>query len=127
MVPLKTFAPCYMGSGSVDTAETIKQALSGNFLFGDMNTPWCAGKFDFARRTRNGLADIDVILGYNLINDDCYHFGIFALAVLPTGKKRKNLFILDPVVGNGKHVELGGGISAHSVFGVEKILILRSS
>ncbi len=112
---LKTFAPCYMGSGSVDTAETIKQALSGNFLFGDMNTPWCAGKFDFARRTRNGLADIDVILGYNLINDDCYHFGIFALAVLPTGKKRKNLFLLDPVVGNGKHVELGGGISAHSV------------
>jgi hypothetical protein len=112
---LKQFPACYMGQEAVSTAETIKQALSGNFLFGDMQTPWCGGKFDFARRTRNGLADIDVILGYNLLNDDCYHFGIGAIAVLPTGKSRKNLFILDPVVGNGKHFELGGWFSAHTV------------
>jgi len=37
------------------------------------------------------------------------------MSVLPTGKKRKNLFILDPVVGNYKHFELGGGLSAHTV------------
>lgn len=118
----KTFAPCYMGSASesgnlipVETADGIKQALSGNFLFGDMNEPWCGGKFDFCRRTRNGLADIDVIAGYNMINDDCYHFGFFGMALMPTGKKRKNMFILDPTVGNGKHFELGGGISAHTV------------
>ena len=43
---LKTFRECYMGDQEVDTAETIKQALSGNFLFGDMNEPWCGGKFE---------------------------------------------------------------------------------
>ena len=112
---LKEFPPCYDATNAVDTADSIRQALGGNFLFGDMDTPWCAGKFDFARRTRNGLADIDVIVGYNYLNDDCYHVGFYALAVLPTGKKRKNLFIFDPVVGNGKHFELGGGISAHTV------------
>lgn len=111
----KQFPLCYMGETVADTASTIKQALSGRFLFGDMQTPWCAGSFDFCRQVRNGLADIDVIVGYNLLNDDCYHFGLYAQAVLPTGKKRKNLKILDPVVGNGKHFELGGGVSAHTV------------
>ena len=51
----KQFAQCYMGETVTDAALTIKQALSGFFLFGDMNTPWCAGRFDFARQTRNGL------------------------------------------------------------------------
>jgi hypothetical protein len=111
----KQFPACYMGTEAVDTAKDIKQALSGNFLFGDMQEPWCGGKFDFCRRTRNGLADIDVILGYNICNNDCYHVGLYVMSVLPTGKKRKNLFILDPVVGNGKHYELGGGLSAHTV------------
>lgn len=111
----KQFPACYMGNNAVDTAKDIKQALSGNFLFGDMQEPWCGGKFDFCRRTRNGLADIDVILGYNICNNDCYHVGLFAMAVLPTGKKRLNLYILDPVVGNGKHLELGGGLSSHTV------------
>lgn len=109
------FPPCYMGNDAVDTAKDIKQALSGNFLFGDMQEPWCGGKFDFCRRTRNGLADIDIIAGYNMCNNDCYHVGLFVMGVMPTGKKRKNLFILDPVVGNGKHFELGGGLSAHTV------------
>ena len=120
----KMFPDCYMGSATkgedntlipVKAADGIKQALSGRFRFGDMQTDWCSGMADFCRRTRNGLADIDVIVGYNVLNDDCYHFGFLAMAVMPTGKKRKNLFILDPVVGNGKHFELGGGISAHTV------------
>lgn len=110
-----SFEPCYMGEDRVPAATTFQQALSGNFLFGDMQTRWCAGKFDFCQRERNGLADIDVILGYNFINDDCYHFGLYAQAVIPTGKRRKNEFVFDPVVGNGRFFELGGGLSAHTV------------
>ncbi|MBA2307127.1 hypothetical protein H0W26_03275 [Candidatus Dependentiae bacterium] len=112
---LKQFDACYMSQESTNTVETIKQALSGRFLFGDMQDPWCSGKFNFTRATRNGLADIDVILGYNIINDDCYHLGFYGQAVLPTGKKQKSLFVLDPTIGNGKFFELGAGISAHTV------------
>ncbi len=112
---IKQFAPCYMANDAVNTAESITQALSGRFLFGNMQMPWCAGQFDFCRQTLNGLADIDVILGYNFINDDCYHFGLYAQAVLPTGKKQKDLFVFSPVVGNGRFFELGAGISAHTV------------
>ena len=112
---LKQFDACYMGKSSTNTAETIKQALSGRFLFGDMQTPWCSGKFNFTRATRNGLADIDVILGYNILNDDCYHLGFYGQAVLPTGKKQKSLYVFDPTIGNGKFFEAGAGISAHTV------------
>ncbi len=112
---VKTFPVCYMGETVANTAETIPQALSGNFLFGDMQTMWGAGKFDFARRVVNGFADVEYIVGYNFINDDCYHLGLFALGILPTGKKRKSLFYFDPVVGNGKHFGLGAGIDAHTV------------
>ncbi len=111
----KQFPLCYMGESVADAATSIKQALSGFFLFGDMTEPWCAGRFDFARQVRNGLADIDVILGYNWINDDCYHFGTYIQAVLPTGKKQKNVHVFSPVVGNGKFFELGAGVSAHTV------------
>ena len=110
-----TFAPCFVGEESDQAAQTIEQALSGNFLFGDLKTRWCAGKFDFCKRTKNGLADIDLILGYNFINDDCYHLGFYAQAVIPTAKKRKNEFVFDPLIGNGRHFELGAGISAHTV------------
>jgi hypothetical protein len=96
-------------------ASSIEQALSGNFLFGDMKTPWCAGRFDFCAHKRNGLADIDVIVGYNFFNDNCRHFGLYGQAVIPTGQKQGNFFVFDPVVGNGGHFELGVGLTAHTV------------
>ncbi|CDK30430.1 hypothetical protein [Candidatus Babela massiliensis] len=112
------FDTCYVDSTSnqpTAPAQSILQALTGNFLFGDMQTPWCAGKFDPCSRKRVGLADIDVILGYNFLNTDCYHLGLYAQLVMPTGKKYKDRFIFDPVVGNYGHFEVGGGVSAHAV------------
>lgn len=97
------------------SAGSIQEALSGDFEFGDMQTPWRSGHFDCCRRIRNGLADIDLILGYDFINNDCYHFGAYLQAVLPTGRKTRSEFIFDPVVGNGGHFELGAGLSAHSI------------
>ena len=97
------------------SAGTLQEALSGDFVFGDMQTPWRSGHFDFCRRIRNGLADIDLILGYDFINNDCYYFGAFLQAVLPTGRKTRSEFVFDPVVGNGGHFELGAGLSAHSI------------
>lgn len=97
------------------SAQSIEQALSGNFLFGDMKTEWCSGRFSRRNRSRFGVADIDVILGYNFLSDDCYHLGFYLQAVMPTGNKRNDLFVFDPIVGNGGHFELGLGISAHQV------------
>lgn len=101
----------------VPAATSIQQALSGNFLFGDMQTPWKAGKFDCSKNcnTRNGVAALDFNLGYNVLLDDCYHLGGFLRVVAPTGPKQRDEFVFSPVVGNGRFWEFGGGLSAHAV------------
>lgn len=66
--------------------------------------------------TRTGFADLRAELGWNFLQDEDYHLGIGIHAAAPTGNKRHADFVLDPVVGNGNHWELGGTIHGHYVF-----------
>jgi len=97
----------------------LRLALSGDFTFGDMTEPWKFGKFSFCPRTRLELADIDLILGHSFIQSDFSHFAIYAQAVIPTGTRPRAKFIFEPIVGNGRHFELGGGISGHITFATD--------
>lgn len=67
-------------------------------------------------RTQNGLGDLRAELGWNFWQDECYHLGLNIQAAAPTGTKRKAEFLFDAVVGNGKHWELGGGLTGHYNF-----------
>jgi hypothetical protein len=125
------FSQCYVSSAEVtrgtDTkgegdnlypaysAATIEQALSGSFLFGDMQTPWRADRFPLCRRSKTALANIDFNVGYNWFLTDCYHFGGFIRAVAPTGNRVSTKYLFSPQAGNNHHWELGGGLTAHSV------------
>lgn len=114
------FEKCYVTADSgddtpINSAGSIQEALSGTFFFGDMQTPWESGRFDFGRHVRNGIADIHVLVGQDMISNDCSHAGLFAQFELPTGRKQHSEFVFEPVVGNGGHFGLGGGITAHSV------------
>ncbi len=95
------------------TVQTIREALSGNFTFGDMVEPWNYGRFSFCPRAKAGLADIDVILGFNLFASDWGHLAFFGQVVVPTGDRPKGKYIFEPLVGNGRHWQAGGGLSAH--------------
>jgi hypothetical protein len=44
---------------------------------------------------------------------DTYHVGIFARIVSPTGTCPTGEYLFEPTIGNGKHWELGGGITSH--------------
>jgi hypothetical protein len=78
--------------------------------------------------TRNGLAEIRAVLGWNFLNDEeeQYHVGIGIYAAAPTGTKigsDKNCdgdghgrYLFEPIVGNGHHWELGAQITAHHIF-----------
>lgn len=108
--------PLYQNN--VDCATTsLREALSGNFTFGDMKEPWHYGRFDFCSRDKTGLADIDAIMGYNFLHNDYAHFGAFVMTVIPTGNRPKAKYIFEPIVGNGKHWELGGGFTTHISLG----------
>lgn len=59
------------------------------------------------------LADIALILGYDFISYEDYHFGVLVRALAPTGNKPCGLYTFEPIAGNGGSWELGGGISSH--------------
>ncbi len=97
-------------------APDIKTGLTGTYLFGDMQEPWEFGKFVFRdAQTANALANVDLILGYDLARCEDYHFGVFAKAVAPSGTRPGAKTVFEPIIGNGHHWELGGGVDAHWV------------
>ena len=99
--------------GQVFPASGIVQALSGDFTFGDMTTPWKFGRFVFGQQTLNALAGLDIILGYHFWKSDCGHFDAFFQYVAPTGNRPNARFVFSPIAGNGHHHEFGAGIDAH--------------
>jgi hypothetical protein len=79
--------------------------------------------------TRNGLAEIRAVLGYNFLNDEeeDYHLGVGIYAAAPTGTsigdedcdgsgKGKGRYLFEPIVGNGKHWELGAQVTGHHIW-----------
>ena len=54
------------------------------FTFGDMQSPLEYGKIH-GRQTLNGMSDIQLVLGWNFLQDEWYHFGLNARGSLPTG------------------------------------------
>ncbi len=68
--------------------------------------------------TKTRLAEFTAALGWNFIACEDYHFGLQIRAAAPTGNRPLAKYIFEPIVGNGHHWELGGGLSTH--FGIYK-------
>lgn len=61
------------------------------------------------------LSDIQIVFGYNVLHNENYHLGGNIRFSVPTGNRPCGEFVFEPIIGNGHHWELGGGISAHIV------------
>ena len=125
------FPPCYMSMSAVPTERSIREALSGEFfsaienpdtaevntdvdtVFGDMKQPLMFGRFACGREKKVGISNIDLILGWNFIENESSHAGIFLLTVIPTGNRPHSEIIFEPIVGNGNIWEIGPGVSGH--------------
>jgi len=66
------------------------------------------------------LADLRGEFGWNFLLDEDYHLGIYLAAAAPTGNGCGSCdddcnsgLLWSPIAGNGKHWELGGGITGH--------------
>lgn len=66
--------------------------------------------------TRNGFGELQMIFGWNFIQEKEYHLGLGLFAAAPTGTRPENTYLFSPVIGNGKHWEVGGHVSAHYLF-----------
>ena len=117
------FDPGYMGIASKDpftspiaSLPNLREALIGYVGFGDKDDARHYGNIDFNGKTVVRIADIDMILGWNFLASENYHLGFNSYFVLPLGNKPCPATVFSPVVGNGKHYELGAGISGHLTF-----------
>lgn len=66
--------------------------------------------------TETTIADLRMELGWNFWNYERYHLGVNAQAAFPTGTRPNARAMFNPVVGNGKHWEFGGGVTGHYIF-----------
>jgi hypothetical protein len=73
-------------------------------------------KMQSCSRTRAGFADLRAELGWNFLQTEDYQLGIGMHVAAPTGNRRRAEFVMDPVVGNGNHWEIGGTVHGNYVF-----------
>ena len=110
----------YMSEEAVAADKLNKRFLDymrGNSVtFGDMKTPLEYGRIDNCACTKTRLAEIDLSLGWNFVLEEDYHFGAFLYVAAPAGNRPCATRLFEPMVGNGKHWEFGGGISGSWIF-----------
>ncbi len=104
---LLTSLECYFGGGTTGAPKSVDNITFQPLKFAKM--PNCD-------QTETGFADLRFMLGWDFLSDEDYHLGVNIQAAAPTGNKRRADFVMDPVVGNGNHWELGAGLNGHYVF-----------
>lgn len=73
-------------------------------------------RFERTRQNKTSLAEIQMALGYNFFQADNYHFGLNFRVYAPTGNHPDGELLFQPIVGNGKHWEVGAGLTTHCTF-----------
>jgi hypothetical protein len=86
-----------------------KPALTDNVKYNELT----CGRFptDCGPLKETGVAEIQAILGYSLTNSDEYHCSIGLRMAAPTGTRPNASYLFKPIVGNGKHWEIGGNLT----------------
>lgn len=101
----------YMDVSAVDApVQSFSQAICCPVSFGQMQQPMRYGTFGCTHALA-GLSDLQVALGWNFINYDDGHAGFNIRASAPTGSRPASRYLFEPIVGNGKHWELGLGFT----------------
>jgi hypothetical protein len=70
-----------------------------------------AARWSKCSKTKTGLAELTAAFGWNFVRRENFLFGLNIRAAAPTGNRPHGSYIFEPIVGNGKHWELGGGLN----------------
>lgn len=109
------YPPGYMTENAIPAPFTCftNAIRPNNVTFGDVH-PRLFGSF-CKQRSRTALSDINMALGWNMINHDYGHFGLNIWGVVPTGTRPHARCLFEPIVGNGRHWALGAGFTGHGL------------
>jgi hypothetical protein len=93
--------------------DTILTAWAGTKSVGDLEALTHA-KVD-GRQADTRLSDINFVLGWNFFCDESYHLGLNLRVSAPTGTTTTGEFLFEPVIGDHKRWNFGGGLSASAM------------
>ncbi len=62
-------------------------------------------------QTETRPAELTAAFGWNMVSCDHVVFGLNIRAAAPTGNRPKGIYLFEPIVGQGHHWELGGGLN----------------
>lgn len=122
--PPNTGFPLYTAPAPVHSIiEAWRGFTNGTLVFTAAGAPTQTAPtlaMNFARvdgkQSKVGVADVNFILGYNFICNNCHHVGVNIRGTAPTGTRPNAEFLFEPIVGNGRHATLGAGLNAHTTF-----------
>lgn len=103
-------------NGNDDVGFTnAKAAMNGQTTWGDVGHALCFGRLCCDRQAKTRIADLRYRLGYDFWLKENYHVGFKAVVAAPLGNRPEAYYVMEPIVGNGGHWELGAGLTAHAV------------
>lgn len=117
--PTTGYQAGYMAQEAINAASLDKsflQIMQGGYNFADMKIPMRYGKINNCDNTAIRFAELDFTLGYNFILNQDSHFGALIYTSAPTGTRPCAEKLFEPIIGNGKHWELGAGLTASYIF-----------
>ncbi len=98
-----------------DPNSTILSFFKGETITQDATNKQDAlthAKLPSSKKSKFGVADIDIALGYKIIAEENKHLFLNAGVTIPTGTRTRGEYLFEPVYGNGHHVALGLGLDA---------------
>jgi hypothetical protein len=89
--------------------KNVATFFQGNSTFGDMRDPLSYGCI-CGEQQLTGVAELRGILGYNVLNKTDGKLGIEFHVAAPTGSRAQGTYLFEPMIGNGKHWEIGAAL-----------------
>ncbi len=109
------FPALYMDEEEVTPPySSFTQALAGNKTYGQMSRPLSFGKV-CGPQSKGGIADLLLVLGYDIVSNEHGYAGFNVRVVAPTGNRPNSTYYFEPILGNGKHWGLGAGFSGRAL------------
>lgn len=105
------FPPGYMDANAIFAPNcSFIAAMTCGQPFGQVTEPIERGKFG-GLQTKSALSDVQIALGYDFVLRERGHAGLNLRFSVPTGNRPHGKYLFEPIVGNGKHWELGLGFT----------------
>lgn len=91
------------GGGPVPTLGLDNAPRVGNMIQAFRQENWNFGRINGPQRKR-GIGDVQLIVGWNYINNEHCHYNAYAGLIAPTGNRPQGRYMFEPIVGNNHHV-----------------------